>query len=184
VDFLDDAIERVSVEIDERLRSVQQEVARLDSIPGVGRRTAEALVAEIGADMSRFPTAGHLASWAGLCPGHDESAGKRRSGRTRKGSPWLRTALVEAAQAVGRTRDTYLAAQLRRLSARRGKQQAVVAVGHTLLVIAYHLLVRGVHYADLGGNYFDERERRSVERRLVRRLAALGYAVHLQPPAA
>jgi transposase len=136
VDFLDEAIERVGAEIDERLRPVEQEVARLDSIPGVGRRTAEVLIAEIGTDMSRFRTAAHLASWAGMCPGHDESAGKRRSGRTRKGSPWLRTALVEAAQAVGRTKDTYLAAQLRRLSARRGKKKAVVAVGHTLLVIA------------------------------------------------
>jgi transposase len=184
VDFLDQAIDRVSAEIADRLRPVETEVALLDSIPGVGRRTAEVLVAEIGTDPRRFPSAAHLASWAGMCPGHDQSAGKRRSGRTRPGSPWLRTALVEAAQAVGRTKDTYLAAQLRRLTARRGKKKAVVAVGHTLLVIAYYLLVRGVPYSDLGGNYFDEQERRAVKRRLVHRLEALGYAVHLQPAGA
>ena len=119
-----------------------------------------------------------------MCPGHDQSAGKRRSGRTRPGSPWLRTTLVEAAQAVGRTQDTYLAAQLRRLTARRGEKKAVVAVGHTLLVIAYHLLVRGRSYTDLGGNDFDEHERRAVKHRLVHRLEALGYAVHLQPAVA
>ena len=184
VDFLDEAIDRVSAEIAERLQPVEAAVTLLDSIPGVGRRTAEILIAEIGTDMGRFPSAGHLASWAGMCPGQDQSAGKRRSGRTRKGSPWLRTALVEAAQAVARTKDTYLAAQLRRLTARRGKKRAVVAVGHTLLVIAYHLLVRGQSYAELGGNYFDEHQRHLVKRRLVRRLEALGYAVHLQPSAA
>jgi transposase len=135
-------------------------------------------------DMSRFPSAGHLASWAGVCPGNDESAGKRRSRRTRKGNPWLRTALVEAAQATARTRNTYLAAQYRRLTARRGRKKAVVAVGHTILVTAYHLLRRGDTYRDLGGGYFDERDRRGIERRLVARLERLGYAVSLSPSAA
>jgi transposase len=134
--------------------------------------------------MTRFPSAGHLASWAGVCPGHDESAGKRRSGRTRKGNPWLRTALVEAAQATARTKDTYLAAQYRRLTARRGRKKAVVAGAHTILVAAYHLLRRGETDRDLGGSYVDERDRRAVERRLVARLERLGYGVTPTPPAA
>jgi transposase len=111
IDFLDASLQRISAEIAERVRPFETEVVRVQSIPGVGRRTAEVLVAEIGVDLTRFPTARHLASWAGLCPGNDESAGKRRSGRTRKGSPWLRTALVEAGQAAARTKETYLAAQ-------------------------------------------------------------------------
>src|SRR5262249_28203823 len=124
IDFLEASLERVSAEIAERLRPFEPALERLQTVPGVGRRTAEVLLAEIGADRRRFPSAGHLASWAGLCPGNDESAGKRRSGRTRKGSPWLRTALVEAAQAAARTKDTYLAAQYRRLAARRGAKRA------------------------------------------------------------
>ena len=154
---------------------------RLQTIPGVGRRTTEVLLAEIGADLSRFPTARHLASWAGLCPGNDESAGKRRSGRTRQGSPWLRTALVEAAQAAARTKDTYLATQYRRLAARRGAKRAAVAVAHTILVMVYALLTQRVTYHELGGQYFDQRDRQVVQRRLVHRLEALGYTVSLAP---
>ncbi len=183
IDTLDESIARVSAEIAERLRPFEAELARLDGIPGVGRRTAEVLLAEIGTDMTRFPTAGHLASWAGLCPGNRQSAGKRLSGKTRDGNRWLRAALTEAAQAVARTRGTYLAAQYRRLAARRGKHKAAVAVAHTILVIAYHLLAKGVGYADLGGNYFDERDRQLVERRLVRRPEMLGYEVTLAPRA-
>jgi transposase len=122
-----------------------------------------------------------LASWAGLCPGNDESAGKRRSGRTRKGNVWLRTALVEAAQAAARTKDTYLAAQYRRLAARRGAKRAAVAVAHSLLVMVYALLTHHQAYHELGGQYFDARDRQAVQRHLVRRLEALGYAVSLQP---
>jgi transposase len=181
VDFLDESIAAVSAEIDARMAPAAEAVARLDTIPGVGKRTAETLVAEMGTDMSRFPSAGHLASWAGVCPGSDESAGKRRSGRTRKGNPWLRTALVEAAQATARTKNTYLAARYRRLTARRGRKKAVVAVAHSILVTAYHLLRRGDTYHDLGGGYFDERDRGGVERRLVARLERLGYAVTLSP---
>jgi transposase len=181
IDFLDASLERVSAEIAERVRPFEAEVARLQSIPGVGRRTAEVLVAEIGVDLTRFPTARHLASWAGLCPGNDESAGKRRSGRTRKGSPWLRTALVEAAQAAARTKETYLAAQYRRLAARRGAKRAAVAVAHSLLVMAYALLTQPTGYHELGGHYFDARDRQAVERRLVHRLEALGYTVSLAP---
>jgi transposase len=181
VDFLEATIERVSAEIAERLRTSEDAIARLVTIPGVGRRTAEVLVAEVGTDMDQFPTAQHLASWVGLCPGNNESAGKQKSGRTRKGNPWLRSALVEVAQAAGRAKRTYLGAQYQRLVARRGKKKATVAVAHTILVIAYHLLRRGTTYDDLGNRYFDERDRTAVEHRLVHRLQGLGYKVTLEP---
>lgn len=184
IDFLDEAVAQVSAEIGERLRPFEPALNRLATLPGVGRRTAEVLVAQMGTDMQRFPTAGHLASWAGMCPGNNESAGKRRSGRTRKGNQALRSALVEAAHGAGHTKQTYLAAQYHRLAARRGKKRAAVAVGHTILVIAYHLLSRHCEYADLGGHYFDERDRQAVERRLVHRLEGLGYRVALEPAAA
>jgi transposase len=180
IDFLDAAIAEVSAEIAARLRPCDAELVRLATIPGVGRRTAEVLVAEIGTDMRRFPSAAHLASWAGMCPGNDESAGKRRSGKTRKGSPWLRSTLIEAARAAGRSKGTYLAAQYHRLAARRGTKRAAVAVGHTILVIAYRLLSESDVYRELGGRYFDERDRHAVERRLVTRLEGLGYKVSLE----
>jgi transposase len=183
IDFLEAAIDRVSAEVAERLRPCAEAVARLDTIPGIGPYLAEALIAEIGTDMSRFPTAAHLASWAGMCPGNHESAGKRRSGKTRKGSPWLRALLVQAAHAGARKKDTYVGAQYRRLAARRGKSRAAVAVGHAILIIAYHLLRDGTDYRDLGPRYFDERDRRAVERRLVHRLEGLGYTVSLQSAA-
>ena len=179
IDFLDEAIEQVSAEVRERVRPFEAVVQRLDTIPGVGRWTAEVILAEIGTDMGRFPGAGHLASWAGMCPGNNESAGKRKSSKTRRGSPWLRVALTEAAQAAGRTKGTYLAAQYHRLLARRGKKKATVAVGHTILVIACHLLTGETGYRALGGHYFDERDRGLLERRLVRRLEGLGYKVTL-----
>ena len=157
---------------------------RLDSIPGVGRRTAEVLVAEIGLDMRRFPTASHLASWAGMCPGNNESAANARMVRPARGNAWLRTALIEAAHASSRARHTDLAAQYHRLISRRGKKKAVVVVGHTILTIAYQLLTDGVHYADLGATYFQERDQEHVTRRLVNRLETLGYSVQLQPYAA
>lgn len=180
---LDRRIEAVSAEIKARLLELEPQLRALETIPGIGRRTAEVLVSEIGADMSRFPTARHLASWAGMCPGNDESAGKRRSGRTRKGSPWLRGALVEAAHAAGRT-QTYLGAQFHRLAARRGAKRAAVAVGHTILIVAYRLLSDATGYRDLGPGYFDQRDREHVTRRLVRRIQALGYEVSLSPSAA
>ena len=143
IDALDEVIERVSTEITERVRPFATEIALLDGIPGVSRRTADVLVAEMGVDMSRVPSAAHLASWAGMCPGNNASAGKRKSGKTRKGSPWLRSALVEAAHGAGRTKNTYLGAQFRRLLPRRGKKRAGVAVGHSILTIAYHVLTTG-----------------------------------------
>lgn len=157
-------------------------MAYLDSIPGVGRH-GEMILAEIGFDMERFPTAGHLASWAGMCPGNNESAGRQKSGRTRKGSPWLCEALVEAAQTAARTRNTYLASQYHRIAARRGAKRAVVAVGHTILVIAYHLLKHQTPYADLGANYFDERDKMAILRRSVKRLEKLDYKVSVEPAA-
>jgi transposase len=183
VDFLDGAIARVSAEIAERVRPDEEAITQLDTIPGIGRSVAETLVAEIGSDLTRFPTAKHLASWAGLCPGNNESAGKRSSGKTRKGSPWLRACLVQAAHAAARTKGTYLAAQYRRLAARRGRAKAAVAVAHSILIIVYHVLTEGTVYCDLGANYFDERDRQGVERRLVHRLEGLGYTVSLTPAA-
>jgi len=183
IGYLNEAIARVSREIEERLGPFEETLARLQTVPRVGPRTAEVLMAEVGRDMSRFPSHRHLASWAGLCPGNNESGGKRKSGRTRKGSPWLRSALVEAAWAASHSKRTYLSAQYHRLAARRGGKRAVVAVAHTLLVIVYHLLKGGETYSELGGNYFDERHRWQVERRLVRRLEALGYTVSLQQAA-
>jgi transposase len=184
LDALDELIERVSAEVAERMRPFEAALARLDTIPGVGLRTAETLVAEIGTSMDRFPTAGDLASWAGMCPGNDESAGKRRSGRTRKGDRWLRCALTEAAQAAARTKRSYLRAQYHRLAARRGKKKALVAVGHTILVIAYHLLRDQTDYRDLGHLYFDQRDRDRLSHRLIKRLEALGYTVNLEHRAA
>jgi transposase len=155
-------------------------VERLDTIPGIARRAAEVIVAEIGIDMSRFPSAAHLASWAGLVPGNHESAGKQRSGRTRKGNQTLRTLLIQVAYAAGRT-QTYLGAQFRRLAARRGRKRAAVAVGHSILVIAYHLIQRGEVYQDLGAHYFESQPPEKTKQHLVKRLQQLGYQVTLQP---
>jgi transposase len=184
IDFLDETIARLSDEVAERLHPVDEQIERLDGIPGVGRRTAEVLLAEIGTDMARFPSAAHLSSWAGMCPGNEESAGKRLSSKTRKGNCWLRVALIEAAQAAARKKDSYLSAQFHRLTARRGRKKAAVAVGHSILVIAYWLLTRPDLYQDLGSTYFDDRDRTRVERRLVHRLEGLGYTVELKPRAA
>jgi transposase len=184
IDFLDERLARLDAEVAARTRPFEEAVARLDTVPGVGRRTAEVLAAEIGTDLARFPTAGHLASWAGMCPGQHESAGKRRSGRTRTGSPALRRILVQAAHAAARSKTTSLGAQYRRLAARRGAKRAAVAVGHAILVIAYHLLTRATVYADLGPTYYDQRDRDRTHRTLVARLEKLGYAVTTTPRAA
>jgi transposase len=183
IDYLDEAIDRFSQAIEEHLADEQEAIELLDTIPGVSQRTAEILIAEIGTDMSRFPSAKHLASWAGMCPGHHESAGKRLSGKTRKGSRWLRQVLVEIAHVAAKTKDTYLAAQYRRIAARRGKKRALVALGHTVLVIVYQLLTRKQPYQDLGVAYFDKLEQNRIQRRLVRRLERMGYEVVLQQSA-
>jgi len=161
--------------------SGEEAVSRLVAIPGIGPRTAEVLVAEVGTDMTRFRTSAHLASWAGLCPGNRESAGKRLSGRTRKGSPWLRAALIEAGHAARRTKGTYLGALYARLAARRGAKKAAVAVGHRILVSAYQLLKNAECYRERGDGVLDPSQRRRLEQRLVQRLKRLGYTVQLCP---
>jgi len=180
LDFFDAEIAQLSNAVADRLRPYEAIIDRLDAVPGIGRRVAEHILAEIGPDVDRFPTAAHLASWAGLCPGNNESAGKRMSGRTRKGNVWLRGVLVEAAWGAARTRRSYLAAQYRRLAARRGAKRAAVALAHSLLVIVYHLIRNGTIYDDLGTNYFDERDRAATLRRSVRRLERLGYRVTVE----
>jgi transposase len=181
IDALDEQIDRVSAEIAERLRPFEQAITLLDTIPGIARRGAEILIAEIGVDMGRFPRAGHLASWAGMVPGNNESAGKRRSGKTTKGSPWLRELLVEAAHAAGQTKNTYLGAQYRRLAGRKGSRRAAVAVGHSILVIVYHVLLLQEPYHELGADYLERRNRQAQERRLIRQAQALGFALTRLP---
>jgi transposase len=185
IDQMDETIGRLSAEVARVAAPFSPLLALLMTIPGVSRRTAEVLLAEIGPDMDRFPTAAHLASWAGVCPGNHESAGKHGSGRTRKGSKWLRVALVEAAHAAARTRNSYLAAQYARLRGRRGPKKAALAVAHSILVIAWHLLSRGEAYTDLGADYFVKRQTHQAYRdRLVRQLERMGHKVTLEPTAA
>jgi transposase len=181
IEFMDEEVSRMDEEITGRMRPFEEALERIDGIPGMGRRTAEDFLAEIGVDVGRFPTAAPQASWAKLCPGNNESAGKRKTGKTGHGNPWLRDTLVEAAWGATRTRDTYLAAQYHRLAARRGAKRAIMAVAHSILVIVYSLLRNGGEYRELGGNYFDERNRLSTVRRAVRRIEDLGYQVELQP---
>ena len=167
--------------IEEKLAPFAPEVELLKTIPGIAERTAEVLMAEIGPDLTPFATADHLASWAGMCPGNNESAGKRRSGRTRKGNQWLRSALVQMAWAASRTKDTYLSAQFRRLSVRRGRKRALIALAHTMLVIIYHVLTRRTAYKDLGGDYLDRLAPERLAQQLVKRLERMGHKVTLEP---
>lgn len=179
VDFLDEAVDRLSAEIEERIAPFARQRDLLITIPGVNRRTAEVLIAEIGVDMNAFPTPKHLASWAGVCPGQNESAGKRRSGKTRKGSKWLRATLAESANAAARTKGSYLAAQYQRLRGRRGHAKAITAVGHSILTAAWHMLQTGELYRDLGGDYFIRQNPDRLTKRLIRQLEALGHQVTL-----
>jgi transposase len=181
ITFLDEEVSRMDKEIAERMSPFEETLKRVDGIPGMGRRTAEDVLAEIGVDMSRFASASQLASWARLCPGNNESAGKHKNGMTGHGNPWLRDTLVEAAWGAVRTKDTYLATQYHRLAARRGAKRAIVAVAHTILVIVYSLLRHGGEYRELGGNYFDQRDKVNAVQRAVRRIERLGYQVELQP---
>jgi transposase len=184
IDFLDAAIARLSDAIEQQITPLAPAVELLCTIPGVERRAAEVLIAETGGDMTAFPTAAHLASWAGVCPGNNESAGKRRSGRSRQGSKWLRSTLIEAARAAARTRDTYLNAQYRRVRARRGANRASLAVAHSLLVAVWHMLQTGETYHDPGGDYYTRRDPARTTRRLVAQLERLGHTVTLQDGAA
>ena len=183
VDNLDETIARFDAEIEKYCRPFEEAVELLDTIPGVAQRIAEVIVSEIGSDMSRFPTANHLAAWAGVAPGNNESAGKRYSGTTRHGDRALTVALVQAAHAAARSRNTYLSAQYHRLAGRRGKKRAIVAVAHSILVISYHIIQRKEPYRDLGGDYFDKQRPEATAKRLLKRLQHLGYDIsHIEQP--
>jgi transposase len=178
---LDKVMGKLEKQIAELTRPYATQIEQMDSVPGIDRRVAEVVLAEAGPDMSRFPTDGHLSSWSGMSPGSDESAGKRRSGRTTKGDRWLRTALVQAAWAATRSKHTYLAAQFHHLVGRRGKKRSLVAVGHSILVILYHLLKDGTFYAELGEDYFQRLHPQRQTRYHVKCLQRLGHQVVLQP---
>lgn len=180
IDSLDESIEHFNTEVAQRCRPFEAAVAWLDTIPGVAQSAAEMIIAEIGTDMSRFPSADHLASWAGVVPGNRESGGKRLSSKARQGNRVLRTVLVQAAHAAAHTKHTYLSAQYHRLAVRRGKKKAILAVAHSILVIAYHLIVRQEPYRELGADYFDRIRPEQKAKRHVRALEHLGYSVVLQ----
>jgi transposase len=181
--YLERQIQEFSRRICERLEELlaEKDRERLDRIPGLNQRTIENVIAEIGVTMTIFPDEHHLASWCGMCPGNEESAGRRLRTRMRKGNRWLRRALAEAAWAASRVKKSYLAAQYRRLAGKRGRKRALVAVAHSLLVIIYHVLKNNVEYRDLGPDYFDRLEPERLRRYLVRRLQSLGYDVMLSP---
>lgn len=179
--FLDATIAEFAQKIEERSQPLQDKIDLLMTIPGTDRITASSVIAEIGGDMNQFPTAQHLASWAGICPGNKESAGKQYSGKTRKGSRWLRRILCQAAWAASHTKNTYLAAQFRRIAAKRGKQRAIVAVAHSILVAAFYILKRNEPYREAGGNYFEQVNPTALRRYLIKRLERLGHKVILEP---
>jgi transposase len=179
--FLEEEIKRLDAEVIDRMRPFDEEIQRITEMPGIGRRNAEEILAEIGTDMSRFPSANHLASWARMCPGNNESAGKRKSGRTGHGDSWLRSALVEAAWSASRTKETYLSAQYHRLAPRRGKKKAIIAVGHTILVTIYHIIRDKTEYQDLGADYFSKRNASYIIQRAVRQIEKCGLKVLLEP---
>ncbi|HTW98801.1 MAG TPA: transposase [Acidimicrobiales bacterium] len=183
VEQLEASIAALDAEVDKVIAPFSQARDHLDTITGVGKRAAECIIAEIGLDMDRFPTAGHLASWAGVCPGNNITGGKRRSGTTTKGNVWLGQILVECAWATSHTKDTYLRAQYWRLARRIGKKKAAVAVGHSILVIAWHLLKNDCDYVDLGGSFFVQRDTDRTRQRAVAQLQALGYRVSLEQAA-
>src|SRR5712692_4650269 len=184
VDYLDETITTLSERIEQLLAPFSRQRELLETIPGIGRTAAQVLIAELGVDMSVFPSSAHLASWAGQCPGNHESAGKRRSGRPRRGSKWLRTTLTESAKAAARTKGSYLSAQYTRLRGRRGPGKATGALRHSILVAAYHILDQHVPYEELGADYFDRRSSQQRTKRLVRQVEQLGHNVTLEPLAA
>lgn len=183
IDFLEEQIAALTAEIDQHLVPFEAVIAKLTTIPGVGRRTAVTILVETTGDMTHFPTAGHLCSWAAMCPGQNESAGKRRSGKTRDGNRYLRGALIESGQAAARAKETALQARYYRVKRQRGHKRAVVAVGHQILEIAYYIMRDGVTYQELGAGYFERRNRDRATRRHVKQLESLGYRVTLDDAA-
>jgi len=183
VEQIETTIARLDAEVDKVIAPFAVARDLLDTITGVGKRAAECIIAEIGVEMGHFPTAGHLASWAGSCPGNNVTGGKRRSGKTTKGDVWLQEILIECAWAAARAKDTYLQAQFWRLSRRIGKKRAAVAVGHSILVIAWHLLSEGCTYEDLGGDFFVKRDTDRQRQRAIAQLETLGYKVNLEQAA-
>lgn len=182
IDFLSEQIDMLDQEVACRVSSFQEDIERLDSIPGISTRMAEQILAEIGTDIkNQFPSAAHMCSWAGLVPGHNQSAGKRKSSKTKKGNKYLRSGLTEAAHSV-RGSKNYLGALYRRTAARKGKKRAGIVVAHAILRISYYLLTRNEMYVDLGENYFDEQRQQSIVRHALRRLEGLGYSVILKEP--
>ncbi len=180
IDELDALIQQLNEEIKRRMLPFEKDLERLDTLPGVARRGAEEIIAETGTDMDRFPSSAHLSSWAGVAPGNNESAGKRKSGRTTKGNPHLRRPLIETARAASRTKNTYLSSLYHRIVARRGANRAAMAVAHRILTIVYHLLKKKQVYQDLGPHYYEERLREQMVRQAMRKLEALGYEVTLK----
>jgi len=183
IDFLEETIAQLTEEIDARIRPFEAMLTALDTIPGVDRIAATSIVAETGGDMQRFPSAGHLCSWGAMCPGQNESAGKRRSGKTRKGNVYLRRTLIQAALAATRKRDCALQTRYHRVKRQRGHKKAVVAVGHQILEIAYYIMRDGVTYHELGADYFTRRDRERTMRRSIKQLEALGYRVSIEDAA-
>ena len=184
IDALDEAIAGIDAEVDRHVEPFRATIAQLTTIPGISELSACVILAEIGHDMSRFPTQRQLISWAGLCPKNDESAGKRRSSRMRKGAPWLKTTLIQCAWAAARKKGSYLQAQFHRLRARRGAKKAIGAVAASMLTAAYHMLKDGTLYQDLGADHFDRRAKGAATKRLIAKLESLGYDVQIMPSAA
>jgi len=179
---MDEDIAELNTEIERHNFFFEEDkiIKHLDEIPGVDKKAAQIIIAEIGTNMHQFPTAGHLASWAGMCPGNNKTGGKRKSGKTTKGSPWIRSILVQCAHAAGKTKDTYLSSLYHRMAARKGKKRAAVAVGHAILIATYHIIKDGAHYQELGAQYLDRIDRSKVAKRLKRRLESIGYQVELK----
>ena len=180
VENLTTAIETLDAEVDKRLANESDIIEQLDEITGVGKRSAEIIISEIGTDMSRFPSAQNLASWAGMCPGNDQSAGKRKSGKTRKGNKILRTTLVQSGRAAANSKNTYLNSQYKRISARRGANRAVVAVGHSILIICYNMIKNKSRYNELGADFFNNQNHELILKRTVKRIESLGYSVTIE----